>query len=375
MGNLIVSIAHASGTDTFGNAYPQGINVTTGTISGTTISGGTISGTTITGTTFKGTDFLVNSSGAFFYSGTPASGNLSATVTQGSGTDSFGNAFLAGETTYGFAGPSAIACQNSNSQITFYLAASQAGPYSAQGFVQGDNLGNLLLGAGTGQNVFIQTPFELFCNKLAFGTHQIVTLNDDASGYPTMTDGAGYTANLSVGQHAATNTNTIAAATFQNLSVAGITANDAAVGSVYKLTLFGYGIWGSTQQELDLVCRFGAVPGAPTDTVGTRAKIAATAFAANADFQWHAEVIAVCVTTGVSGTWQLSLSGELDETTNPLNPGTAADNAIAFAVGTGNTPVTQDTTSAINMGMSAQWASTTGAPTISKTIAFFERIS
>jgi hypothetical protein len=37
LGNLIVSIASAAGTDAYGNPYPQGINVTTGQISGTTV--------------------------------------------------------------------------------------------------------------------------------------------------------------------------------------------------------------------------------------------------------------------------------------------------------------------------------------------------
>ncbi|HET7641154.1 MAG TPA: hypothetical protein VFK47_20765 [Ktedonobacteraceae bacterium] len=54
-GNLIVSITSASGTDSFGNSYPQGINVTTGTISGTAISAGTITGTAISGGTITGT--------------------------------------------------------------------------------------------------------------------------------------------------------------------------------------------------------------------------------------------------------------------------------------------------------------------------------
>lgn len=48
LGNLIVSLAAFSGTDSYGNAYPAGLNVTTGTIAGASISGGSITGTTIT---------------------------------------------------------------------------------------------------------------------------------------------------------------------------------------------------------------------------------------------------------------------------------------------------------------------------------------
>ena len=83
VGNLIVSIAAVSGTDTVGNAYPQGLNVTTGTISGTT---------------FKGTDSIINPAGIFLYSGTPATGNLIGSWVSTAGTDAFGNAYSAGLT-------------------------------------------------------------------------------------------------------------------------------------------------------------------------------------------------------------------------------------------------------------------------------------
>jgi hypothetical protein len=46
--------------------------------------------------TFAGLDYVINSAGAFFYSATPADGNLVASIAQASGTDAYGNAFLAG---------------------------------------------------------------------------------------------------------------------------------------------------------------------------------------------------------------------------------------------------------------------------------------
>ena len=90
-GNLITSIAPVAGTDPAGNTYPQGLNVTTGTISGTAISASSISSTT-----FSGVNFVINTQGAFFYSGTPASGNLICSVAPASGADVFGNTFTAG---------------------------------------------------------------------------------------------------------------------------------------------------------------------------------------------------------------------------------------------------------------------------------------
>src|SRR5258708_4284105 len=77
-GSLIGSWAGVAGTDPYGNAYPAGINVVAGSI---------------TGTVFMGTNFIINSQGLFFYSGTPALGNLIAALAPASGSDTFGNSF------------------------------------------------------------------------------------------------------------------------------------------------------------------------------------------------------------------------------------------------------------------------------------------
>lgn len=60
---------------------------------------GTFRGT-VTAGTFQGTNFIINSSGEFFYSSTPAAGNLVASISNNPGTDAFGNAYPAGYTTY-----------------------------------------------------------------------------------------------------------------------------------------------------------------------------------------------------------------------------------------------------------------------------------
>jgi hypothetical protein len=56
--------------------------------------------------TFDGTDFVINASGAFFYSGTPALGNLIASIASVGGTDAKGNAYGAGVTSYDPSGSS-----------------------------------------------------------------------------------------------------------------------------------------------------------------------------------------------------------------------------------------------------------------------------
>jgi hypothetical protein len=88
-GNLIGSWAGATGTDAFGNAYPQGLNVTEGAVSGTT---------------FTGTDFVINSTGAFFYQGTPGANTMTAAIIPNyltSTQDPYGNWAIGGIGTYG----------------------------------------------------------------------------------------------------------------------------------------------------------------------------------------------------------------------------------------------------------------------------------
>ena len=93
-GNLIFSLAAKAGTDPYGNAYPQGLSTTLGAISGTT---------------FTGSDFIINDSGSFFYSGTPAVNNLIASIAGARGTDPFGNTYYEGVCSYTPSGSGGIA--------------------------------------------------------------------------------------------------------------------------------------------------------------------------------------------------------------------------------------------------------------------------
>lgn len=68
------------------------------------IDGTTVNAVTFNGSVFNGPDFTVNSNGIFFYSSAPAAGNLIASSASVAGTDSHGNAYLAGDTVYGPSG-------------------------------------------------------------------------------------------------------------------------------------------------------------------------------------------------------------------------------------------------------------------------------
>lgn len=130
-GNLIGSWTAQAGTDPYGNAYPAGLNVTVGSISGTT---------------FSGTDFLIGPAGEFFYSGVPALGNLFFSIAPAAGTDSFGNAYK---------GPGAFFYSGSGDGG--YIGLTKSGP--GQVFIQ---IGNTAAGASP---AFL----ELTANTLAIG--------------------------------------------------------------------------------------------------------------------------------------------------------------------------------------------------------------
>jgi hypothetical protein len=68
---------------------------------------GIVNGTTIQGATFEGTNWIENSFGSFYYSGTPAANNLIASIAPASGNDAawtsgLGNDYLSGTAAYNY---------------------------------------------------------------------------------------------------------------------------------------------------------------------------------------------------------------------------------------------------------------------------------
>jgi hypothetical protein len=111
--------------------------------------------------TITGTDYIVNPSGAFFYSGTPATGNLIASITQSSGTDAFSNAYYTGFCAYGIGpfgggGTPAQITQVESGGILIGLADQFTGVAAngLQGLIVDGNTG----GPGTRGAITIQSP-------------------------------------------------------------------------------------------------------------------------------------------------------------------------------------------------------------------------
>lgn len=166
-----------------------------------------------------------------------------------------------------------------------------------------------------------------------------------------------------------TNAHTIIATTFTDLSsVYQIPAGDAQSGTAYRLSIFGNGTWGSTQQVLTFTTALAGT------AIGTAPAIASTALSASAAFDFDVSVLLICVTPGSSGTWAARVSGQVNETANALLPATAADNTIGLT-GCTHTAVTQNTTIANNLSIQAKWASATGAPTLTCNGTLFEKVN
>src|ERR1700722_3917242 len=97
----------------------------------------------ITASSFVGTDFFINSLGEFFYSGTPAAGNLIASIAPTSGAnDGHGNPYNEGISVYGSNNAVINMSDNSGSPGIFLHAASVSHiTTNAEIFTFADNAG------------------------------------------------------------------------------------------------------------------------------------------------------------------------------------------------------------------------------------------
>lgn len=156
------------------------------------------------------------------------------------------------------------------------------------------------------------------------------------------------------------NSHTVTAATLADLSsVYVIAANDASANTAYRLTAYGTGTWGSTQQNL-------VVQGTLASTSLGSGTVPSTALSASVAFRWYVTLNLVVATTGSSGT----VVGGLDFQLYNTGTGGQAGRAIACAGA-----VAMNTTIANNFKLQANWASTTGASTLTCLATIFERVN
>ena len=130
---LLISLASQAGQDDYGNSYPQGILATEGVIEGPTIVG----------------------SDAFFYDPSPGFGNLAQSITAADGTDQYGNAYIAGTSTYADNGSFWSAVVIADGVVTWYEASGPGGPWTSEagiGFSWNSSTGGGLIFTGTAGN-------------------------------------------------------------------------------------------------------------------------------------------------------------------------------------------------------------------------------
>jgi hypothetical protein len=146
-----------------------------------------------------------------------------------------------------------------------------------------------------------------------------------------------------------------------------IDGGDANANTTYRLTAWGTGTQGSTNQTLTLSVYFGGSSRA-SFTIGTTEWSGTT----SQGFRWKAELIAQCHSNGAGGTWSFCISGYESVAANIFSSN-GANQTMAGVASTG-ADVTVDTTVNNDMLLEAAWGSTTGSPTLTCRGNFFERI-
>ena len=177
-----------------------------------------------------------------------------------------------------------------------------------------------------------------------------------ASGTAQVTNASSLIRNIAGAVPATTPGLTVNGITFANLATAPIPAADAGIaGAVYRLHAAGNGTWG-TGVQLTLQIALGSTG------IGS-IQIAGAAFSSAASIRWNAVATLVIASTGAGGTAVGHLNGSMNLTGTALNPGTAGSNTLPFDCGQTGT-ASFDTTSAQTLNIQAEWAATTGTPSI-----------
>lgn len=189
---------------------------------------------------------------------------------------------------------------------------------------------------------------------------------------PLVNAGQRVTAAAESADYAQTDTATfpVTAATLTDITKGWvILGGDAAPGTAYRLTTGGTLVWGSTQQTLQFQTYF-----AGQTTPINDPQIGLTEFNVSAACRWSFQILLLCRTTGVSGTWAVITSGAISSVASTILSAGVGNNAtIAFAGGT-STDITANSLVLETLKLQVAWGSTTGAPLITSKLSLFERL-
>lgn len=318
--------------------------------------------------TFNGTNYIINANGAFFYSGTPAIGNLVASISnQNGGVDPPHNNILAGNTTYFFNGSVYIAQQCNGPSIIWWTAPTENGTWTQIGSVTGSPSQLSISGNAHANPVQIQgslvsiDPYALLANQGSApgGFSNFGTVYANANGVPAgVTDvGANGTFPLTKAvQGGNTNNTTSMNAMFTPFP---ITAFDSVNGTAYEIECGGHGTQAATTATTLNFQLFalGLAWGLSTDGGNVPA---------GASFHWHfhGTLIIGGNTNNSPGSFfgTMTISQAL---ANAQGHSTAMDQQRANGV---------DPTAGGNVTLQAGWTSVVNTPTLVCTGATIKRI-
>jgi len=310
----------------------------------------TITAATFDGGTYEGTDFIITTSGSFWYSGSPAANKLIMSFTTAGGYDPEGNICEAGLCLYYDDAGTYICMQLYQNEIQWYTAASQSAGWTPTG--ASVNVGTTgaiavegataIIDGGSGGTV-IQGAGGLTVDD-GLTVDGALSVTPHASGYTG-------TPNLS---GAADFTNyTVTEASFTQCSKAwSIPAGDAQAGTTYRLTVSGSGTQGSTARALTFQLSDGYAEAIISDTFA----------ATSAGFSFKVVFEITVITTGSDGTANFSCVA------------TAGKNGAGEVTAGFTQAGAFDTTSAFTFEAQAEWGATGGAPTMTSYQSFLERI-
>lgn len=190
-------------------------------------------------------------------------------------------------------------------------------------------------------------------------------LYSSSGGTPQAKLDSGLAGSLSPSQSDLTTFTVTAAANTQFSKQWSIPANDASAGTVYRLTVWGSGTQGSTQQT------FTPTPVLDSTVLvgGNRTTVPSTLIAISTSFNFRIIYELLILTTGAGGTALPSLTVEI--TQNTANPTTAQTMTLTAGPAASSSI---DTTGARTMSCDLTWGSTTGAPTATSKFSLFERL-
>jgi hypothetical protein len=123
---------------------------------------------------------VINQFGEFIYNGLPAANNLVASFAPVGGTDPKGNVYLPDIVNYAFTGGQYQATQLANGVINFYVAATEAGPWTSLGTLSclnGAVNGGMLLSVASNPGIITLQPFGTGSGNTVQVTQPVVFAN------------------------------------------------------------------------------------------------------------------------------------------------------------------------------------------------------